>query len=129
MFYVMFYKTDVHWIKAFRWQMHACYCMHAFTFMVINFSFDHIYVKYHFKGTLRSETIWATKNPLKMMKNVFCFTSEALFALKIFKFLSCLFSHVSKWLDLKDQVDFKFYDITVLLANYFKTHIAQYLEK
>ena len=76
--------------------MHACYCMHAFTFMVINFSFDHIYVKYHFKGTLRSETIWTTKNPLKMMKNVFCFTSKALFALKIFKFLSCLFSHVSK---------------------------------
>ena len=64
-----------------------------------------------------------------MMKNAFYFTSKALFALKIFKFLSCLFSHVSKRLDLKDQVDFKFYDITVLLANYFKTHIAQYLEK
>ena len=30
----------------------------------------------------------ATESPLKMMKNVFCFTSRALFVLKIFKFLS-----------------------------------------
>ena len=30
----------------------------------------------------------ATESPLKMMKNAFYFTSKALFALKIFKFLS-----------------------------------------
>ena len=30
----------------------------------------------------------ATESPLKMMKNVFYFTSKALFVLKIFKFLS-----------------------------------------
>ena len=30
----------------------------------------------------------ATESPLKMMKNTFYFTSKALFAFKIFKFLS-----------------------------------------
>ena len=30
----------------------------------------------------------ANESPLKMMKNAFCFTSKALFVLKIFKFLS-----------------------------------------
>ena len=30
----------------------------------------------------------ATENPLKVMKNVFYFTSKAFFILKIFKFLS-----------------------------------------
>ena len=30
----------------------------------------------------------ATGSPLKMMKNAFCFTSKALFVLKIFKYLS-----------------------------------------
>ena len=34
------------------------------------------------------ETFLATENPLKMMKNVFYFTSKALFVLKVFKFLS-----------------------------------------
>ena len=41
----------------------------------------------------------AFENPLKMMKNAFYFTSKALFALEIFKFLSWLFSHVTKQLD------------------------------
>ena len=41
----------------------------------------------------------ATGSPLKMMKNAFCFTSKALFVLKICKFLSLLFGHVSKRLD------------------------------
>ena len=40
----------------------------------------------------------ATEGPLKMIKNVFYFTLKARFVLKIFKFLSCLFSHVEKWL-------------------------------
>ena len=41
----------------------------------------------------------ATESPLKMMKNVFYFISKALFVLKIFKFLSWLFGHVSERLD------------------------------
>ena len=36
------------------------------------------------------------KNPLNMMKNAFYFTSKALFVLKMFKFVSGLFSHVGK---------------------------------
>ena len=41
----------------------------------------------------------ATESPLKMMENGFYFTSNNLFVLKIFKFLSGHFDHVSKWLD------------------------------
>ena len=69
------------------------------------------------------------ESPLKMMKNDFYFTSKALFVLKIFKFLSWLFRHVVKWLDKKDKVDFKFYEVTAWLTNNCNTHIAQYLEK
>ena len=62
-----------------------------------------------------------------MKKNAFYFTSIAFFILKIFKFLSWLFGHVSKWLDKKDNVNFKFYDVTAWLTN--NTQIAQYLKK
>ena len=41
----------------------------------------------------------ATESPLQMMKNTFYSTSKALFVLKIFKFLSGIFRHVSKLLD------------------------------
>ena len=41
----------------------------------------------------------ATKSPLKRMKNACYFTLNALFVLKIFKFLSWLFGHVEKRLD------------------------------
>ena len=41
----------------------------------------------------------ATESPLKVMKNAFYFTSKAFFVLKIFKFLSWLFVHISKRLD------------------------------
>ena len=64
----------------------------------------------------------ATEIPLKMMKNAFYFTSKALFVLKIFKFLSRLFGQVLKRLDLKDKGNFKFYDATAWLTNYFYTH-------
>ena len=66
----------------------------------------------------------ATEVPLTMVKNTFCFTSKALFVLKIFRFLSWLFGQVSKRLDEKDKVSFKFYDITAWLANNRNTHIA-----
>ena len=64
-----------------------------------------------------------------MMKNAFYFMSKAHFVLKIFKFLSCLFSHVAKQLDKKDKVNFKFYDVTAWLINNCNTCIAQYLKK
>ena len=70
-----------------------------------------------------------TGTPLEMMKNDFYFTSKALFVLKIFKFLSWPFGHVSKRLDIKDKVNFKFYDVTARLTNNRNTHISQYLEK
>ena len=71
----------------------------------------------------------AAESPLKTMKNDFYFTSKALSTLKIFKSLSWLFGYVSKRLDQKDTVNFKFYDATAWLANDGNTHIAQYLEK
>ena len=54
----------------------------------------------HFKGTLSGlRQSMATESYLKMMKNIFFFTSKALFALKVFKFLSSIFGHVAKRLD------------------------------
>ena len=53
-----------------------------------------------FKGALSGlREFLTTKSPLKIMKNAFYFTSKALFVLKIFKFLSQLFGHVSKRFD------------------------------
>ena len=52
------------------------------------------------KGTISGlRQFLATESPLKTMKNAFYFTSKALFVLKIFKFLTCLFGHVPKRLD------------------------------
>ena len=53
----------------------------------------------------------ATESPLKMMKNVFYFNLKALFVLKVFKFLSGLFSYVGNQLDKLDKVNFKTYDV------------------
>ena len=47
----------------------------------------------------------------------------------MFKFLSWGFDHVAKRLDKKDEVNFKFHDVTVWLVNNCNTHIAQYLKK
>ena len=88
-----------------------------------------------FKGAhsgLRS--FLATESPLKVMENVFYFTSKALFVLKIFEFLSWLFGHVvAKRLDQKDNVNVKLYDVTAWLTNSCNTHIqcyiTQYLER
>ena len=63
------------------------------------------------------------------MKNAFYFTAKALYVLRILQFLSSLCGHVAKRIDKKDKVHFKFYDITVWLANNLNTHIAQYLKK
>ena len=48
---------------------------------------------------LKAHSLYAIKSPLKMMENAFYFTLKAHFILKIFKFLSCIFSHVEKRLD------------------------------
>ena len=47
-----------------------------------------------------------------MMKNVFYFTSKALFVLEIFTFLSWLFSYLEKRLDKKTIINFIIYDVT-----------------
>ena len=40
---------------------------------------------------------------------------KTIFVLKIFKFLSSFFDHVAKRLDKKDNIKFKFYDVTAWL--------------
>ena len=73
--------------------------------------------KYLFKGALSGlRQFLATGHALKIMKIVF-------------KFLSWRFGHVSKRVDQKDKVNFKFYDVTAWLKNTCSAHIAQYLEK
>ena len=69
------------------------------------------------------DNFWATESPLKMIKNAFYFISKALFILKIFRFLSWFFGHVAKRLDKRDQVSFRFYDVTAWLTNNRNTHI------
>ena len=47
-----------------------------------------------------------TASSLKLIRNSFYFTSKAPFVLKIFKFLSSIFSRVEK------RLDFKVFDVT-----------------
>ena len=61
------------------------------------------------------------------MKNPLYFTLAALFVLEIFKFLLWLFVYEGKWLDKKDKVNFKIYDITKWEKNNCSIHIARYL--
>ena len=63
------------------------------------------------------------------MKNDFYFILEALFAFKIFQFLSRLFDHVGERLDKKAKINFKIYDVTNWKANNCDSHIAQYFKK
>ena len=68
------------------------------------------------KGTFSGlRQFLAAESPLKMMKNAFYFTLNALSVLKFFVFI--------------DKVNFRFYDVTVWLTNNCNAHIAQYLEK
>ena len=83
-------------------------------------------MKFSIKGALSGlRQFLATKSPLKMMKNAFCFTSKALFVLKVFKFLSWLFGHAAEQLDKKGKVNFKSYDVTGCLTNNCNIHIVQ----
>ena len=63
-----------------------------------------------------------------MMKNDFYFMLKSLFVLKIVKFLSWLFGQLTKRLDKKDMIEFRFNDVTAWLTNNFSKYIAQYLE-
>ena len=93
-------------------------------------SFCMVLILWGFKGALSGlRPFLAAVSFLKMMKNTFHFTLKALFVLKIFKFLSCVFGHVAKLLDKKDKVDFRFYDVTAWLINDCNTYIPLYLEK
>ena len=78
-------------------------------------------VKYEVSGLMQ---FLAFGSPFKMIKNAFCFTFKTLIVL-----LSWLFDHVGKWLDLKDKVDFKIYDVTARLTKNCNTHHDQYLRK
>ena len=57
-----------------------------------------------------------------MMKNVFYFILKALFVLKIFKFLSSLFSTAEKLTTLEKK--FKIYDVAAWLTNNYNANIA-----
>ena len=79
----------------------------------------------YFKGALSGlRQFLATESPLKMIKNSFYFTSEAIFLLKILEFLSWRFGHIAKRLDKEDEVNFKFCDVTAWLTNNRNTHVA-----
>ena len=69
--------------------------------VIISFPiYDAINFEIDLRGALSDlRRFLATERPLKMMKNAFYFTSKAFSVLKIFKFLSWLFGHVSKRLD------------------------------
>ena len=83
-----------------------------------------------FKGTLEGlRQFLVAESPLKIMKNALYSTPKALFVPKVFKFLSRLFGQVTKRLNKKDKIYFKFYDVAAWLTNNCNTHIAQYLEK
>ena len=78
------------------------------------------------KGTLLSlRQFFATKSPSKIMKNPFYSTLKALFVLQYLSFCLDLFVHLGKRLDKKDQVNFKFYDVTAWLTSNCNAHIAQ----
>ena len=74
-------------------------------FLNLNYDSPRLY-KSFIKGALSGLVQFlATESPLQMVKNAF----------KILKFLSWLFGHAAKQLDKKDQVNFKFYDVTTWL--------------
>ena len=79
--------------------------------------------------TVRSDIIFDIWKAFKNMKNAFYFTAKAIFVLKILKFLSWIFGHVEKRLDLKHNVNFRIYDVITWLTNNCNAYIAQNLKK
>ena len=68
------------------------------------------------------------ENPLKMIKNTFCFILKTPFVLKMLNFWSWLFWSCRKT-DYKANVCFKIYDVINWERNNCNTHNAQYLKK
>ena len=66
------------------------------------------------------------ENPIKMIKNYFCFILKALFVLKIFKFCHDVLVMQEKRLDQKNKFNFKIHDVTTWFTNNCNTHIATY---
>ena len=62
-------------------------------------------------------------SPFKMMEHPFYFVLE------ISTFLLWLFGCLWKWLDMKDQINFKICDVTAWATNNYNTHIDQYFKK
>ena len=63
------------------------------------------------------------------MESPFYVTLKVLFILKIFKFLIWLFGYVEKWLDQKDKVDFKIYDVATWETSNCNTHWVVYIHR
>ena len=72
--------------------------------------------------------VWLNASPTNMIKYAFCFTSKAIFVLKIFKYLSWCFRLCRKKLK-KAKVNFKIYGVTTWETNNCNTFMAQYLKK
>ena len=94
---VVFFKADATILDAFQCSACLVVAPSTCTSSTINFFRAHSQVFSISIVTLRK--FLATESPLKMVKNAFCFNSRALFVLKMFIFLSWLFSHASKRLD------------------------------
>ena len=84
--------NDLLWKMQVKTKRHWC----TNNMKMENNEFRKVRIKDSLSGLIQ---FWATESPLKMMKNAFYFTSKALFVLKIFKFLFCLFGHVLKRFD------------------------------
>ena len=74
--------------------------------------------------TLTSDIIFDIWKAFKNMKNAFYFTAKTIFVLKILKFLSWIFGHVEKRIDLKYNVNFRIDDVITWLTNNCNAHIA-----
>ena len=76
---------------------------------------------------LRPCLIFGNWKPCKNDEKCFLFHLKSSFRSQdifVLKFLSWYFGHVTKPLDMKDKVDFKFYDVTAWLTNNCNTHIS-----
>ena len=95
----------------------------CFGWLLVHKIFIYLFLKAHSQVW---DNFWQLKALYKWWKML---TSNAPFLLKIFKFLSWLFNHVTKRLDKKDKFNLNFYEVTAWLTNHCSTQIAQYLEK
>ena len=87
---------------------YSIYLIHYKNGCLVASDFFHTFTQ-SIKGALSGlRQFLATESPLKLMKIAFLFHLKSSFALKILKFLSWLFGHVSGRLDQKDKVNCKF---------------------